>query len=413
MRPGARPRPRADARPFYRERVTRARPARRRARRPASGVRATMPRCTARSPVRRSPALAVAVLGGRRAVGRSRPTARSRPSRRPRLVSCRLDVRAAVLLPLLGASPLAWWLWAVRRVDAAHPANPVPRAADGRVPGRAARARGRAALRHRALRHDPVLGPHGPARAARARRRAAHRPRRAVTLLLRRRRRATRRRWLLPILHSRVVRFLAFPVVAWVVFAAVMWATHFSPLFDAALEDPLVHDLEHGLFLGSACSSGGRPSALDPAPWRMAIPARIAVRVPPDDPEHVPRGRLLNAAAPSTRTTRRSARPWGDAARGPAAGGRGHVDRRRPDLPARDPAARRRLDARRGRATRPRVDRRADRRAGARSGSASAGCAERLADERGRAAAAGVSRSGRDRRARGTRGTARGRRSRR
>jgi putative copper resistance protein D len=59
-----------------------------------------------------------------------------------------------------------------------------------------------------------------------------------------------------------------------VVFAGVMWVAHFSPLFDAALEDPLVHDLEHGLFLGAALLFWWPAVALDPAPWRMPHPAR-------------------------------------------------------------------------------------------------------------------------------------------
>ena len=54
---------------------------------------------------------------------------------------------------------------------------------------------------------------------------------------------------LLPFLHARIVRFLSFPVVSWLLFAAVMWASHFSPLFDAALEDQWVHRLEHALFI--------------------------------------------------------------------------------------------------------------------------------------------------------------------
>ncbi len=42
---------------------------------------------------------------------------------------------------------------------------------------------------------------------------------------------------------------------------AVMWGTHFSPLFDASLEDPLVHDLEHAPVPRRRRScSGGRPS---------------------------------------------------------------------------------------------------------------------------------------------------------
>jgi len=53
------------------------------------------------------------------------------------------------------------------------------------------------------------------------------------------------------------------------VFAAVMWATHFSPLFDAALEDPLLHDVEHGLFLLAGLLFWWPALGADPAPWRM------------------------------------------------------------------------------------------------------------------------------------------------
>ena len=111
-----------------------------------------------------------------------------------------------------------------------------------------------------------------------------------ITLLLRVASPATRRRWILPILHSRVVRVLAFPVVAWLLFAASMWGSHFSPLFDAALEDPLIHDLEHALFLGAALlfwwpAVGARPGAVADAP-----PGAGAVRLPPDAAEHVPGG---------------------------------------------------------------------------------------------------------------------------
>jgi putative copper resistance protein D len=95
-----------------------------------------------------------------------------------------------------------------------------------------------------------------------------------ITLVLRVASPETRQRWILPILHSRVTRVLAFPVVAWVIFAGVMWASHFSALFDLALEDPLIHDLEHALFLGSALLFWWPAVALDPAPWRMPHPAR-------------------------------------------------------------------------------------------------------------------------------------------
>jgi len=96
-----------------------------------------------------------------------------------------------------------------------------------------------------------------------------------VTLLLRLSSHHTRQRWLLPVLHSRVVRFLSFPITAWVFFAVMMWSTHFSALFNASLEDPAIHDLEHVLFLVGALLFWWPAVALDPAPWRMGHPARI------------------------------------------------------------------------------------------------------------------------------------------
>ena len=70
-----------------------------------------------------------------------------------------------------------WWLWAVRRVDAAHPANPVPRRRTVAFLAGMTRPGVRPAVGDRPLRHGAVLGPHGPARAADAGRRAAPRPR--------------------------------------------------------------------------------------------------------------------------------------------------------------------------------------------------------------------------------------------
>jgi putative copper resistance protein D len=96
-----------------------------------------------------------------------------------------------------------------------------------------------------------------------------------VTLLLRVAGPETRRRVILPVLHARITRFLAFPVVAWILFAGVMWVSHFSALFDAALEDPLIHDLEHALYLGSALLFWWPAAAVDPAPWRMTHPVRL------------------------------------------------------------------------------------------------------------------------------------------
>jgi putative membrane protein len=178
-------------------------------------------------------------------------------------------------LPTLGIAIAAgWWRWAVRRVNAAHPGHPVPvRRSVAFTAGLAAVA---FALLSGVDRYDTTLFSlhmvqHVLLTLVAAPLIAMAAP---ITLVLRVVSPATRRRWVLPMLHARLTRILAFPVVAWVAFAAVMWVSHFSPLFDAALEDPLVHDLEHGLFLGSALLFWWPAVALDPAPWRMPHPAR-------------------------------------------------------------------------------------------------------------------------------------------
>jgi putative copper resistance protein D len=180
-------------------------------------------------------------------------------------------------LPTLAiGAAVAWWLWAVGRVDARHPANPVPKRRTTAFL-LAMLALG-FALVSGIERYDTTLFSvhmvqHVLLALVAAPLIALSAP---ITLILRLSSPATRRRWLLPILHARAIRVLAFPVTAWLVFAAVMWASHFSGLFDVALEDPLVHDLEHGLFLSSALLFWWPAVGLDPAPWRIGPPARIA-----------------------------------------------------------------------------------------------------------------------------------------
>jgi cytochrome c oxidase assembly factor CtaG len=180
---------------------------------------------------------------------------------------------ATVWLPVIGLA-LAW-RWAVSRVARDHPNNPVP-------PRRSVYfALGLltilVALDSGLARYDDTLfsahmvqhlmltlvAPPLLALAA------------PITLLLRVASPSTRRSLLLPVLHSRAVKVLAFPPVAWILFAAVMWGSHFSPLFDAALEDGLVHRLEHALYLGSALLFWWPVVGADPAPWRMSWPARL------------------------------------------------------------------------------------------------------------------------------------------
>ena len=97
-----------------------------------------------------------------------------------------------------------------------------------------------------------------------------------MTLILRVASPNSRQRFWLPLLHSRVVKVFAFPVVAWSVFAAVMWASHFSPLFDAALDNDYIHLIEHALYLGSALLFWWPVVGADPSPWRLPHPGRVA-----------------------------------------------------------------------------------------------------------------------------------------
>ena len=183
------------------------------------------------------------------------------------------QLEAHVLLPLLVA--LLTYRWAVGRVRALHPGNPVPRYRSwcwyiGLAVLFVALASPIATydttlftvhmVQHLLLSlvAAPLLALGAP-----------------ITLLLRVVSSATRRRVVLPVLHSRFMRVASFPVVTWTVFAAVMWASHFSPLFDAALEDEAVHVLEHALFLGTALLFWWPVIGADPSPWRLPHAARI------------------------------------------------------------------------------------------------------------------------------------------
>ncbi len=96
-----------------------------------------------------------------------------------------------------------------------------------------------------------------------------------ITLLLRSASHENRQRWILPVLESRVVVAITHPLVCWVGFALVMWGSHFSPLFDAALADDGIHAAEHALFLGAGLLFWLPVAGIDPYPHRMGQAARV------------------------------------------------------------------------------------------------------------------------------------------
>lgn len=89
------------------------------------------------------------------------------------------------------------------------------------------------------------------------------------TLALRAATRATRDRYLLPFLHSRLVSVLTFPLVGWLALPAVMWASHYSQLYNLALLDDGVHAVEHLLYFVAASLFWWPLLSPDPLRWRL------------------------------------------------------------------------------------------------------------------------------------------------
>jgi putative membrane protein len=179
----------------------------------------------------------------------------------------------AVWLPLLLAAG-GYWL-AVRKVNREHPANPVPRrrtlywflglgvlvlALQSPIERYDTTLFTAHMLQHMlmTLVAAPLLALGGP-----------------ITLLLRVATPDARKRILIPALHSRPVRILSHPAVAWVTFVGFMFASHFSPLFNAALEDPGIHYFEHVLYMGTAMLFWWPAVGVDPSPNRLRHGGRM------------------------------------------------------------------------------------------------------------------------------------------
>jgi putative copper resistance protein D len=95
-----------------------------------------------------------------------------------------------------------------------------------------------------------------------------------VTLALRAASPSVRRR-LLTVLHSRAVAIVSFPLLAWVLFAAVNWGWHLSSLYDEALENAPLHYLQHASFLVAALLFWWPVIGADPSRWRLPYPVRL------------------------------------------------------------------------------------------------------------------------------------------
>jgi putative copper resistance protein D len=96
-----------------------------------------------------------------------------------------------------------------------------------------------------------------------------------VTLALRAASSRTRKNVLLPVLHGRLVKALTFPVFAWLALAGTMWISHFSPFYNASLENEWLHRLEHAWYVAAALLFWWPAIGLDPTAWRMNHPIRM------------------------------------------------------------------------------------------------------------------------------------------
>jgi putative membrane protein len=96
-----------------------------------------------------------------------------------------------------------------------------------------------------------------------------------VTLTLRVASPGLRRTTLLPLLHTRVARAISWPPLGWATFAGVMWATHFSPIFNAALENQTVHSAEHLAYLVAGALFWWPVIGADPVRWRLSPIGRM------------------------------------------------------------------------------------------------------------------------------------------
>ena len=87
------------------------------------------------------------------------------------------------------------------------------------------------------------------------------------------------RRTLLRVLHSRVVRVVTFPLVAFGLFIVNPFALYFTGLYRATLEHAWLHELVHVHFIVTGCLFFWPLLSLDPLPNRWPYPARALLMV--------------------------------------------------------------------------------------------------------------------------------------
>jgi cytochrome c oxidase assembly factor CtaG len=83
------------------------------------------------------------------------------------------------------------------------------------------------------------------------------------------------RKRIVKVVHSRPVRVIGHPLIAWVLFTATLYALYFSPLFDLSLRNRQVHDLVHLHFIAVGLLFWWPVVGIDPTRWRIHHLARV------------------------------------------------------------------------------------------------------------------------------------------
>jgi putative membrane protein len=80
---------------------------------------------------------------------------------------------------------------------------------------------------------------------------------------------------LVRVIRSAPVAALSHPVSSWLLFVGVLVGWHVSPLYEASLRHPLLHELEHLLLLTTAVLFWAQVVAVDPLPHRLGPIGRL------------------------------------------------------------------------------------------------------------------------------------------
>jgi putative membrane protein len=96
-----------------------------------------------------------------------------------------------------------------------------------------------------------------------------------IVLALRASSPSVRSQVLVPVLRSRAAAVLSNPVVSWSAFTVVLWASHFTNLYEDALGSEAIHGFEHVLYLAGAVLFWRPVIGLEPGPSRLSHPGRI------------------------------------------------------------------------------------------------------------------------------------------